>query len=161
MFPTGGVNLAELSQRLLTFRGLSVSLHELWIKCWSLIPCTDFVPMLKESWALAHSAHYWTSVAFFWFCVHPQHRKLVPQALRQCVLWEYTLSNHQLWNILRCLWLPKPIQGSAVLLAHRKDKTAPCSKWIPHCAGNRKVPHCPTTPSHFLFFAMQKHMEMN
>lgn len=105
----------------------------------------------KRSWAPTSKSLLYFCNFEKKFCIHPLYCGLVPQALRQGMLWEYTLSNHQLWNILRCLWLPEPIHSSAVLRAQRKDKTALHSKWIPHCAGNRKVPHCPAAPSHFSF----------
>lgn len=166
MFPAGGVNLTVWAEPKATdvTRGLSVSLREFWIKCWGwccLVLCTDFVPVQRGSWALPHLTHCWTSVIFFYCCFHPLYCRLAPQALRRCMLWHYTISNYQLWNIFRCLWLPGPIQSSTFLQAHGKDKTAPHSKRIPHCAGNRRVPHCPAAPSRFLFFAMQSRMEMN
>lgn len=162
MFPVGGVNPTVWAEPKATdvSRGLSVSFHDFWIKRWGwccCVPCTDFVPVQRGSWAVPHPTHCCTSVILFYFCIHPPY---CPQALRQCTLWEYTI-NYQLWNTLTCLWLPEPIQSNAVLQAHGKDKTAPHSKWIPHCAGNRRVPHCPAAPSRFLFFAMQSRMEMN
>lgn len=155
MFSRGGVNLTFWAEPMATdvSAALSVLLCELWIECWvwcSLVHCTDVPPVQREA-EHPHPSHCWISVIFKNFCIHPLHCGLVPQALRQGMLWEYTVSNYQLWNILRCLWLPEPIQSTTVLHAQRKDKTALHSKWIPHCAGNRKVPHCPAAPSHFSF----------
>lgn len=152
--------LFELSQRLQTPPGAFLSTAwEFWIKRWgwcSLVPRADSVPVRRGSWARPHPTRCWPSGVFCHFCIHPPYCGSVPQALRQRALWEHTVSSYQLWNILGCLWVPEPIQSSTVPQAHGKDKTAPHSKWIPHCAGNRRVPHCPAAPSRFLFFYYAK-----
>lgn len=132
---------------------LFVLLCELWIKCWVWC-CWSHVQTFHLCKGKL-STHIQATTGFLSFkkkvCIHPPYCGLLPQALRQGMLWEYTSSSYQLWDILRCLWLPEPIQNRTVLHAQRKDKTALHSKWIPHCAGNRKVPHCPAAPSHFSF----------
>lgn len=147
------MRLPELSQRLLTSPGAS------------LLPSRSFGPSTGAGaawsthwfctcaeWQLSSHSHIQPTLgllllSFIFVFIHPLYCRLVPQTLRRRSLWEYAISNNQLWNILRCLWLPEPIQSNL----HGKDETAPHSKRIPHCAGNRRVPHCPAAPSCFLF----------
>lgn len=131
MLPVGGVNLTELSQRLPTSPGASLSpstsfgssarAGAAWSRALILCLCRREAehPHIQPTAGLR-------SFSFiFAFTLHIVGQYPNSQAAHALGIYRQQLSAMKYSQMLR---VPEPVQSSAVLQAHGKDKTAPHSK---------------------------------
>lgn len=158
MFPVGGVNLTELSQRLPSSPEAVLSPSVCFGSsseagaAWSYAP-TQF-RSCAEGKLSALSSNSLLDFCNFLSALYSLSILLMSTPNSQAVRTLGICHQQLLGNTLRCHCPSEPIQSHAVLQAHGKHKTAQKSKWIPQSAEKRRVPHWPVAHSCFLFFAV-------